>query len=541
MNICFFPADLSGPGTLRCLLPGHQLSEQFGHDAYTTEITKRSEQEYVFNIGKLPHADIYVLHQRPEKIWTKIIPELQARGSIVVCDTDDSYLHLPHNHPARSGITREGISTLHNVYGLADALTVSTPALAEQYKGFNENIRVIANYIDAEMWENLPARHFERLRIGWQGVSDIRMWDLRVLQGIIEPFLRRHPEIDFVAAGDAKVHDLIGVPEGQRVSYDKVTWWHTPEITNTMDIGLVPLELNEFNEGKSDLKGKEYNACGIPYIASPSSSYVAWTEVGKNGFLARRPRDWNRYLELLVSDAELRKEMGAFGRAKALEHTIQKNAYRWHDLYTELSGDWADQITRTAIARGALQKPPEFSGFLRYLSERPRPSTVVEIGTAQGGTLGALCEMATDDALIVSIDVPGGDFGGTSDVYGQRDTDKMASYANEGQRVEFIQADSQKVETVKALERILDGRRIDLLFIDGDHSYEGVKRDYELYSPLASGIIAFHDILEHTSEKRSQVHLLWEEIKNERTTREFCHLGYEWGWGQWGGIGVIEC
>jgi peptidoglycan/xylan/chitin deacetylase (PgdA/CDA1 family) len=62
--------------------------------------------------------------------------------------------------------------------------------------------------------------------------------------------------------------------------------------------------------------------------------------------------------------------------------------------------DWADQITRTAIARGALQKPPEFSSFLRYLSELPPLTTVVEIGTAQGGTFGALCTMAADDALM---------------------------------------------------------------------------------------------------------------------------------------------
>src|SRR5206468_3693912 len=104
-------------------------------------------------------------------------------------------------------------------------------------------VEVLPNYLESSMWDSLPHKDWQRLRIGWQGVSDIRIWDLRILQGIIGPFLRRHPEIDFVAAGDPKVHGILDIPEGQRISYERVHWQNTPSITNTMDIGLVPLEL----------------------------------------------------------------------------------------------------------------------------------------------------------------------------------------------------------------------------------------------------------------------------------------------------------
>jgi hypothetical protein len=42
---------------------------------------------------------------------------------------------------------------------------------------------------------------------------------------------------------------------------------------------------------------------------------------------------------------------------------------------------------------------------------------------------------------------------------------------------------------------VLQDIKIDVLFIDGDHTYEGVKKDFELYSNLLSenGIIVIHD------------------------------------------------
>ena len=55
--------------------------------------------------------------------------------------------------------------------------------------------------------------------------------------------------------------------------------------------------------------------------------------------------------------------------------------------------------------------------------------------------------------------------------------------------------------------------KLDLLFIDGDHSYEGVKNDFELYSSLVkeNGLICFHDII--PSSWGFGVPRFWNEIK----------------------------
>jgi len=57
-----------------------------------------------------------------------------------------------------------------------------------------------------------------------------------------------------------------------------------------------------------------------------------------------------------------------------------------------------------------------------------------------------------------------------------------------------IVGDSHDPATMAKLKDRLAGRMVDLLFIDGDHSYASVRADYELYAPLARHLIAFHDI-----------------------------------------------
>jgi len=72
-----------------------------------------------------------------------------------------------------------------------------------------------------------------------------------------------------------------------------------------------------------------------------------------------------------------------------------------------------------------------------------------------------------------------------------------------------ILGDSHRPETMQELHRMLYRRKIDLLFIDGNHSYESVKQDYDLYAPLTEHIIAFHDIC---ATVNSDVRRFWQEL-----------------------------
>lgn len=206
-------------------------------------------------------------------------------------------------------------------------------------------------------------------------------------------------------------------------------------------------------------------------------------------------------------------------------------------VQTQLSTLRARELAQRALRIGADQKLGEISPFVSLLKRRVL-RTVVEIGTKRGGTFFLWCTIAEPDAVLVSIDLPGGRFGGG---YKEERIPYFRSFRRPGQSLHFLRSDSHAPETRAALLEILDGRPIDLLMIDGDHTYEGVRQDFELYSPLVkrNGLIAFHDIVHHDKVPDCEVERLWNEVKVNYRYREFVTPGGDRGWGEWGGIGVL--
>lgn len=179
------------------------------------------------------------------------------------------------------------------------------------------------------------------------------------------------------------------------------------------------------------------------------------------------------------------------------------------------------------------QIPSEIESLLRQ-AQPLRLRTVLEIGTDRGGTLFLFATIAADDALLVSVDLPSGPFGGG---YAKRRGKLYRAFARRGQRIELLRQDSHDPRTVEDVQQILGGRLVDLLFIDGDHSFEGVAADLRQYSPLVrqGGLIAFHDIVPGPEEHVGGVPRFWQELKASEAVTE---LVADWNQGGYG-LGVL--
>jgi predicted O-methyltransferase YrrM len=161
-----------------------------------------------------------------------------------------------------------------------------------------------------------------------------------------------------------------------------------------------------------------------------------------------------------------------------------------------------------------LQRRSEILGLLEAVREL-RPRRVVEIGTANGGTLFLFTRVAAEDARIVSVDLPSGAFGGEANEWKHP---LWEAFVTGRQSLRLIRADSHAPGTLGLVKKELEGEPIDFLMIDGDHTYEGVKQDFETYAPLVrpGGMIAFHDICPDSYGAGGEVHRFWSEVREGR-------------------------
>jgi len=152
----------------------------------------------------------------------------------------------------------------------------------------------------------------KRIVVGWTG-THTTLHNLEVIDGVI-PELKKDIDFDFLVISNKPPHwdfDFIYKQWELETEQDDLLKMH---------IGIMPAKQGPWFEGKCGFKLIQYEACGIPAIASPVGVNALITLHDKTGFIAADREEWKKYLKKLISDASLRAEMGKAGR----EHIEKK-------------------------------------------------------------------------------------------------------------------------------------------------------------------------------------------------------------------------
>lgn len=166
----------------------------------------------------------------------------------------------------------------------------------------------------------------------------------------------------------------------------------------------------------------------------------------------------------------------------------------------------------------AVQLEAEFAPFLEVV-RRENVTSFLEVGCGRGDSFHEICLQMPKGSRAVAIDLPNNGWGFEDGGYLLASA--LEDLENKGYEIGASFSDSRGQQSINFSK---DAGPFDLILIDGDHTYEGVKADWENYGHLGR-IVAFHDIadpgLPNDKGEVIEVKKFWDEIKGDYHHVEF--------------------
>lgn len=273
---------------------------------------------------RVDDCDLFIVQRLfPSQETSSVLEKVFRSGKPVIYETDDLLDEIPSDNSLYD-LARPRTPHIHEVIRKAAGISVSTGAIKNRYSQFNSNIKVFANHLTEERWQDVAIASNAQapITIGFAGTSGHR-GDLKLIENAILKAARIFGDrVRFIFWG-AITDDLRTLPNCEWIS-TQVSYFEYPRRLASLgfDIALVPLANTPFNECKSDIKWLEYSILGIPSICSDVGVY---TEAKREKLAVVVPNDeraWFEAIVRLVENAELRKSLGQAAQAYVKEHCV---------------------------------------------------------------------------------------------------------------------------------------------------------------------------------------------------------------------------
>lgn len=273
--------------------------------------------------------------------YRAVVARCKSLGKPLIYETDDLLTQLPDGHIAYLffQVARE---PMLEVIQCANAVIVSTNELKARFSKYNNNIHVVCNYLNDDIWHfRAPpaAVAKECVTVGYCAQTSHR------------------EDIDFLAPVFLKLHEMFGkririkfwaiAPPEELRGLSGVSW-HPLVVQNyhafaqimseqECDIFVAPLVDNPFNRCKSAIKFLETTALGRPAVYSNLPPYSEIVNDGITGMLAKTADEWLQKLIALIEQPELRATIAADGQNFVRDNLLlSQNWQKTADTYRQI-------------------------------------------------------------------------------------------------------------------------------------------------------------------------------------------------------------
>ena len=356
LKILVVPANDGGCAYYRAWLPFKKLAQHFG-DKVEVKFNKNplGIEEEGERVGKwkegwefedMKWADIVFTQNLSNfggPYTARIIGKAREFGKFVHYDTDDLLTEVYEGHRLEKVYEERGLSDITKfIYNNSDLVTVTQRKFAERIHEFcseDTTLAIVKNAIDYELpgW-NMPYREGPKkiIRMGWVGGIHHEQ-DLKQFVGVPMLVNQRagveRVSWQFYGRPPMPMKDGKPNPDWQQDVWDnyqrmlfgsmrgrsnaRVFAAQPPDTYGSfytdMDVAIAPLEYNNFNDSKSEIKVAECGRYGVPLVATDCGCYDETIINGQTGYLIDKSNpksEWVRILTKLSKDKKAVKEMG---------------------------------------------------------------------------------------------------------------------------------------------------------------------------------------------------------------------------------------
>ena len=235
----------------------------------------------------------------------------------------------------------------HRIASLCDCFLVTTKKLQEQIKNdFKKSTFIYKNFLNKEQEE--IAREIIRQKeknkdnskfyIGYFSGSNSHVRDLETASDAIIQMINKYDDVYFYIVGYMDLPKQLKEfkKRGRIIEKPFVTYQELEYLVGEVDVNIIPLQKNLFNECKSELKYFEASIVNTISIACDNSVYSEIITDGKNGFLANQ-LEWFSKLEYVYLNKNNLNDIIKSARDYSIENYGNNNQLKeLEELYTKM-------------------------------------------------------------------------------------------------------------------------------------------------------------------------------------------------------------
>ena len=373
LRILVFKANDGGCAYYRAIMPFEKLAQHYPEDVEVIiddnplgmdKATGRWLPNWDFR--NLKWADVILVNNISNfggNYAARVVGKAKEFGKFVQMDTDDLLTGLYDEHRLYDTYKEKDLGNITKfMYSHAHLITVTSNKFAQRVVPFSTGaLAVIKNAIDYDLpcWNTTRTFPRRPLRIGWAGGihHDVDVKEFAGIPNLVNQKVGRENIIwDFYGRpppGDNPKDWQQDVWKGYKrvllAGFKGHRNWNIhfampPDAYGSMyanmDIAIAPLQMNDFNDSKSDIKVAEAGRYKVPLICSDVGCYDDTIKNGITGYLVppKAPKmNWVRVLTKVIKNHKHREELGRNLHATTeLNFNINAVVHERLNLYEEV-------------------------------------------------------------------------------------------------------------------------------------------------------------------------------------------------------------